>query len=131
MEAEARERHAAELTVFNNNGSTSGERVAGVAMEAEAHGRVVADLALGVEATGAGTRVAALVVDTGAVPRAVGVEHTLGAAPGPRVTEVPGRTGTGPSAVAHLAHSVGPTGRRHTGIPWWRYRHVGHGHAVH
>lgn len=125
-EAEARER----LTILHDDGTTSRQRVAGVSVKTEADWSVMVHLTLSVETARAHARVTALVVDTSPVARAVRVEHTLRATPGPGVAEVAGRTGAGAGAVAHLAHCVGPAGARHAGVTRC-YRHVCHSHTVH
>lgn len=69
-------------------------RIARVAIEAHAVGRVVQHTALGIDATGAGTRILALVIYTGTRTIAVGILHTLRTAAAVRISEVFGETGT-------------------------------------
>lgn len=68
-------------------GRALGERIAHVAVVTGTDGNVSQDLALGLEAARAGTRIAALLVDAGLVAGAVGVQHALGTTVG-RCTDV-------------------------------------------
>lgn len=83
-----------------------------MALQAEADGCVVADVALCIESARTRTRVTALVVDTSPIPWTVRVENTLRTTTCPRVSKVPGSTNAGTCAMSVTTQSIGPTRRR-------------------
>lgn len=84
------------------------QRVAREAGRARAHGRVVRHVALGVRAACARARVGALVVEAGAVARALGVLHALGPAARVRVAVVARQARARARALPLAAHRVRP-----------------------
>ena len=105
----------------------AGEGVPDVSLVADAQGHVVADTAVCVDAAEAGARVLALSVDTGAVLRALRVDHALRPAVGGRpdhvgqagavagAAQVAGRVGVGPAGVrvTRVLHNDGGHGYNH------------------
>jgi len=73
-------------------------------------------MAFGGDATDTGTGIAALVVEAGAVLRAVTIEHTLRSALGVGVSIVLRQAGAGANSIALLAHGIGAAGTRVAGL---------------
>jgi hypothetical protein len=81
---------------------------------------VVDDFADGVEAAGSGAGVVALVVPaTGEGSVTVGVDDTLRATSGVRVSEVLWSAGALTAGPADSGVRIGTTGVRVAGVPWW------------
>lgn len=77
---------------------------------------MVDHMTFGGDAADAGTGIATLVVEAGAVLRAVTVQHALGAALGVRVSVVLRQAQAGAHAIALLAHRIGAAGTRVAGL---------------
>lgn len=93
------------------------QRVAGRADGTRANGHMVGGEALRLGAARAGARIGALLVDAGAVQRAVGVAEALGPAADVRIAVVFGQAlADGVCRVLDAAARVGAAWRRQTGI---------------
>ena len=107
-----------------HNGHASGDEgalsdgVPGVAQQAGAHWLVAVGVAHRVDAAHAGARVHTLVVDTGSVGGAVGVEDTFGATCQVGVTEVSWDTGAGSCPGSGSAVSIRAAGRGVTRVQY-------------
>jgi len=78
---------------------------------------VIQDPALGIDATGTGTWILALVVDAGTRAIAVVVLNTFRAAAAVRITKVLRQAGARASSIALPANGISSTGTRIAGIP--------------
>jgi len=92
-------------------------RISGVAIETVAVWSVIQDPALGIDATGSGTWILALVVDAGTRAIAVVVLNTFRAAAAVRITKVLRQAGARASSIALPANGISSTGTRIAGIP--------------
>lgn len=84
-------------------------------------------MTLGGNAAHSWTRVATLVVQAGAILRAVTVQHTFRTTFGIRITAVLGQAGAGADAIAFLAHGISATRTRIAGLCnfWWHNYYAG------
>jgi len=101
---------------------TNAEWITNVTGHTTADGRVVNHIALGVEATRAGTGIAALLINAGLMTGTLSIDGTLRTAIG-WSTQILGQAGAGWSAVNLATLRIRSARRRNTGVKGFTFDH--------